>query len=41
MSCGDRVAIRPEGAIEITQFLQFKSAFRYFHRREPRSPGRS
>ena len=40
MSCGDCAAICPEGAVEITQFLQFKCAFRYLDRGEPHPPRR-
>jgi len=40
MSCGDCVAICPEGAIELKQFIQFKHYFRYLDRGEPLPPRR-
>jgi len=38
MSCGDCVAICPEEAIELTDFIQFNRAFRYLDRGEPSPP---
>ncbi len=38
MSCGDCVAICPEDAIELTDFIEFKKCFRYIDRGEPQWP---
>jgi len=40
MSCGDCVALCPEVAIELVAFIQFRHAFRYLDRGEPRGPRR-
>jgi ferredoxin len=40
MSCGDCLAICPENAIELAQFIQFKRFFRYLDRGEPEWPRR-
>ena len=40
MSCGDCVAICPEGAITLKEFIQFKHYFRYLDRGEPQPPRR-
>ena len=38
VSCGDCVAICPENAIKLVQFLQFKRFFKYLDRGEPKPP---
>lgn len=38
MSCGDCVAICPEDAIELTEFIEFKKFFRYLDRGKPEFP---
>ena len=40
VSCGDCVAICPEDAITLTDFLGFKKFFRYLDRGEPEWPRR-
>ena len=38
MSCGDCVAICPEGAIKLVDFIQFHRFFRYLDRGKPEMP---
>jgi len=38
MSCGDCVAICSEDAIELTEFIEFKRAFRYLDRGKAEAP---
>jgi len=38
MGCGDCVAICPKDAIELTNFIEFKHAFRYLDRGKPEPP---
>lgn len=40
MSCGDCLAICPENAIALANFIQFKKFFRYLDRGEPEWPRR-
>jgi len=37
-SCGDCVAICPEGAIELERYIEFRRGFRYLDRGEPMYP---
>lgn len=38
MSCGDCVALCPEDAIELIEFIQFKHTFKYLDRGAPEFP---
>lgn len=40
ISCGDCVAICPEGAVELREFIQFKYYFKYLDRGAPQPPRR-
>lgn len=40
MSCGDCVAICPENAITLQEFIKFKHYFKYLDRGEPSPPRR-